>query len=42
MGPPEMFRFSPEKIAAELEKAGWKKVGQHTFLPNQSFTLYQL
>lgn len=42
MGPPERFRFSPEKIAAELEKAGWKKVGQHTFLPNQSFTIYQL
>jgi SAM-dependent methyltransferase len=41
MGPPEAFRFSPEKIAAELAKAGWKKVGQHTFLPNQSFTLYQ-
>lgn len=41
MGPPEVFRFSPEKIAAELSKAGWKKTGQHTFLPNQSFTLYQ-
>ncbi len=41
MGPPEAFRFSPEKIAAELAKAGWKKSGQHTFLPNQSFTLYQ-
>jgi SAM-dependent methyltransferase len=41
MGPPEEFRFAPEKIAAELAKAGWKKTGQHTFLPNQSFTLYQ-
>jgi ubiquinone/menaquinone biosynthesis C-methylase UbiE len=40
MGPPEAFRFSPEKIAMELAKAGWKKTGQHTFLPNQSFTVY--
>lgn len=41
MGPPEAFRFSPEKIAAELASSGWKKVAQHTFLPNQSFTIYQ-
>jgi SAM-dependent methyltransferase len=41
MGPPEQFRFSPEKIAAELAKAGWKLAAQHTFLPNQSFTIYQ-
>ena len=41
MGPPEAFRFSPEKIQAELGKAGWKRTAQHTFLPNQSFTVYQ-
>jgi len=41
MGPPEQFRFSPAQIAAELGKAGWKKSGEHTFLPNQSFTIYR-
>ncbi|MBL8235780.1 MAG: class I SAM-dependent methyltransferase [Bryobacterales bacterium] len=40
MGPPEAFRFSPERIEAELVKAGWKKTGGHSFLPNQSFTVY--
>ncbi len=40
MGPPEAFRFSPEKIAAEVGAAGWKKTGQHTFLPNQSFSVF--
>lgn len=40
MGPPEAFRFSPEKIQAELAQAGWKRTAQHTFLPNQSFTVY--
>lgn len=41
MGPPPQFRFSPAMIQAELAKSGWKKIGEHTFLPNQSFTLYQ-
>ena len=41
MGPPAAFRFSPEKIAEEVGAAGWKKIGQHTFLPNQSFTIYR-
>lgn len=41
MGPPEQFRFSPAQIAAELGKAGWKKSGEHSFLPNQSFTIYR-
>ena len=41
MGPPEQFRFSPERIAAELAKAGWKQSERHTFLPNQSFTIYR-
>ena len=42
MGPPEQFRFSPEKIQAELAAAGWKKAGLHTFPPNQSFTLWSV
>lgn len=41
MGPPEAFRFSPDKIAKELALAGWTKAGQETFLPNQSLTLYR-
>jgi ubiquinone/menaquinone biosynthesis C-methylase UbiE len=41
MGPPEAFRFSPARIQEELAKAGWRKAGQHTFLPNQSFTIYR-
>lgn len=41
MGPPEQFRFSPAQIAAELGKAGWKQSGEHSFLPNQSFTIYR-
>ena len=26
-------------IQAELSKAGWKKAGQHTFLPNRPYHL---
>ena len=41
MGPPAQFRFSPESIVEQLGKAGWKKIAAHTFLPNQSFTVFQ-
>lgn len=41
MGPPAQFRFSAEQVAKELAAAGWKPAGQHTFLPNQSFTIYR-
>ena len=41
MGPPPMFRFSAKQIEEQLGKAGWRKAGEHTFLPNQSFTIYR-
>lgn len=41
MGPPPMFRFSAKQIEEQLAKAGWRKAGEHTFLPNQSFTIYR-
>lgn len=41
MGPPEQFRFTPEKMSEELSAAGYKKAAQHEFLPNQNFLVFQ-
>jgi ubiquinone/menaquinone biosynthesis C-methylase UbiE len=40
MGPPEHFRFTPEKMNAELGAAGYKQVEKHDFLPNQNFLVF--
>lgn len=40
MGPPEQFRFTPEKLAGELAKSGYKKVEQYDYLPEQNFLIF--
>jgi SAM-dependent methyltransferase len=40
MGPPDHFRFTPERLTAELAKAGYHRTEQHDFLPNQSFLVF--
>ena len=39
-GPPEHFRFTPEKMTAELAAAGYKVLARHDFLPNQNFLIF--
>jgi len=39
-GPPEHFRFTVEKMNAELGAAGYKQVARHDFLPNQNFLIF--
>lgn len=41
LGPPDEFRFTPERLTAELAKAGYRKVSQHDFLPNQNFLVFR-
>ena len=41
MGPPKEFRFTSEKIAAELKAAGFKQIEKHDFLPQQHFLIFK-
>lgn len=41
MGPPDAHKLAPEQVRAELEAAGWRFSGEHGFLPNQYFLLFQ-
>jgi len=41
-GPPKEFRFPPEKIKAEMSKAGYKLAEQHGFLPRQHFLIFEV
>ena len=40
-GPPVEFRFTPEQITGELERAGFTLSVQHAFLPRQMFLVYE-
>jgi ubiquinone/menaquinone biosynthesis C-methylase UbiE len=40
-GPPPAARIAPERVSAELKAAGYKLAGQHGFLPNQYFLLFE-
>ena len=39
-GPPVEFRFTPDQITGELERAGFTLAAQHGFLPRQMFLIY--
>ena len=39
-GPPKEFRFTPEQISSELERAGFRLQTSHDFLPRQIFVVY--
>ena len=40
-GPPKEFRFPPEKVKAELAKAGYVGAEQLDFLPRQQFLIFR-
>jgi cyclopropane fatty-acyl-phospholipid synthase-like methyltransferase len=41
-GPPKEFRFPPEKVKAELAKAGYALAEQLDYLPRQQFLIFRL
>jgi cyclopropane fatty-acyl-phospholipid synthase-like methyltransferase len=41
-GPPKEFRYPPEKVKAELAKAGYVAAEQLDFLPRQQFLIFRL
>jgi cyclopropane fatty-acyl-phospholipid synthase-like methyltransferase len=40
-GPPKRARIAPERVEAELKRAGYALAKEHTFLPNQYFLVFQ-
>jgi ubiquinone/menaquinone biosynthesis C-methylase UbiE len=40
MGPPVQFRFTPALLTAELGQAGYKKIEQFDYLPEQNFLIF--
>lgn len=41
-GPPKEFRFTPEKLKAEMGQAGYRLAAQYNFLPRQNFLVFEL
>ena len=40
-GPPRSARIAPERVKSELDRAGYRLVEEHGFLPNQYFLVFQ-
>lgn len=40
-GPPKAARIPPERVKAELKRAGYDLVQEHAFLPNQYFLVFR-
>lgn len=40
-GPPKSARIAPDRVKAELKRAGYVLVQEHVFLPNQYFLVFQ-
>ena len=40
-GPPQEFRFPPERFKAEMSAAGYRIAAQYDFLPRQSFLVFE-
>jgi SAM-dependent methyltransferase len=40
-GPPKSARIAPERVKAELKKAGYALAEEHAFLPNQYFLIFK-
>ena len=40
-GPPRSARIAPDRVKAELKRAGYALAQEHTFLPNQYFLVFQ-
>jgi len=41
-GPPKRARITPERVKAELARAGYAAVKEHGFLPNQYFLVFKV
>jgi len=41
MGPPPAARIAKARVLVEMEGAGYRLVGEHDFLPNQYFLVFQ-
>jgi len=41
-GPPQEFRFPPEKFQAEMSAAGYRLAQQFDFLPRQNFLVFEV
>jgi cyclopropane fatty-acyl-phospholipid synthase-like methyltransferase len=41
VGPPQSARIAPERVKAELKRAGYALSQEHAFLPNQYFLVFQ-
>ena len=41
VGPPVSARIAPERVRAEIERAGYTLAQTHTFLPNQYFLVFE-
>ena len=40
-GPPKSARIAPDRVKAELKKAGYALAAEHAFLPNQYFLIFK-
>jgi len=41
-GPPKSARIEPDRVKAEMKRAGYALAQEHAFLPNQYFLVFQL
>lgn len=41
VGPPQSARIAPDRVKAELKRAGYALTQEHAFLPNQYFLVFQ-
>jgi SAM-dependent methyltransferase len=41
VGPPKSARIEPERVMAEMRRAGYALAQEHAFLPNQYFLVFQ-
>jgi predicted methyltransferase len=42
VGPPKSARIEPDRVTAELKRAGYALAQEHAFLPNQYFLVFEL
>jgi predicted methyltransferase len=40
-GPPKAARIEPERVKAEMKRAGYELAQEHAFLPRQYFLVFQ-
>src|SRR5688572_11377129 len=40
-GPPKAARIEPERVKAEMKRAGYETAQEHSFLPNQYFLVFR-